>query len=312
MGEDNTEVEPTEPGSLITLHDFHKSTQDHLITTTERSLDLDRKDLAEKLDDVLLRQRFWEDDIQLVEGALSDLEANDAVASSIIRRYLGEILRLLHNSDEMLSIPLMYVSFQYALPHPLTVAWHIFPICACLAAIGAQLIVTSNTNHERDKIELLYKANNRLCDQVEIFDAIAANDTADAAANDRKATAIGRLRCQLEKENEMLQSSAGSKAQATFVSSPLGESGSSSAKILNASAIEDRAFVRAHKTPETAFWTCCMCANTNNKALNSQRCSVCGHMKCAACASWKSARSWKDEIQIQKGKTPYTLHLFLP
>ena len=112
MGEDDKEVEPAEPESLITLHDFYKSTQDHLIKTTERSLDLDRKDLAEKLDDVLLRQRFWEDDIQLEEGALSDLEANDAVASSIIRRYLDEILRLLHDFDDMLSIPLRYVSFQ--------------------------------------------------------------------------------------------------------------------------------------------------------------------------------------------------------
>ena len=224
MGEDDTEAETTEPESLITLHDFYKSTQDHLIATTERSLDLDRKDLAEKLDDVLLRQRFWEEDIQLEEGALSDLEANDAVASSIIRRYLDEILCLLHEFDEMLATPLRYVSFQYALPHPLTVARHIFPICACLAAIVAQLNVTSDANHEKEKTDLLHETNTRLCDQVEIFDAIAAIGTADAAGDDRKATPIGQLRRQLENENELQQ--VRSLAQRLSIPSPSGESGS--------------------------------------------------------------------------------------
>ena len=113
MGEDDTKVEPGEPESLITLHDLYKSAQDYLIRTTERSLDLGRKDLAGNLDDVLLRQRFWEDDIQLEEGALSGLEANDVVASSIIRRYLDEILHLLHDIDRVLSVSSRYVLFQY-------------------------------------------------------------------------------------------------------------------------------------------------------------------------------------------------------
>ena len=113
MGEDDTQVEPAEPESLLTLHVFYKSTQNHLITTTERSLDLDKKDLAGKLDDVLLRQRFWEDDIQLEDGALSDLEANDAVASSIIRRYLYETLHLLHDIDRVLGVSSRYVLLQY-------------------------------------------------------------------------------------------------------------------------------------------------------------------------------------------------------
>ena len=98
--------------SLITLHDFHKSTQAHLIRTTRRSLDLGKKDLAGRLDDVLLRQRFWEDDIHFDDGALSDLEANDELASSIIRRYLDDISYLLHEIDKILVKPLGYVSFD--------------------------------------------------------------------------------------------------------------------------------------------------------------------------------------------------------
>ena len=111
MGGDDTEKETAEPGLPITLHDFYKSTQDHLIATTERCLDFDRKDLAARLDDVLLRQRFWEDDIHLDDGALSDLEANDRLASSIIRRYLDDISYLLHEIDNILVEPLGYVSF---------------------------------------------------------------------------------------------------------------------------------------------------------------------------------------------------------
>ena len=110
MGEDNTEKEAAEPGCPITLHDFYKSTQDHLIKTTERSLNLDRKDLAGRLDDVLLRQRFWEDDINLDDGGLSDLDTYDELASSIIRRYLSDISHLLHEIDSILDEPLGYVS----------------------------------------------------------------------------------------------------------------------------------------------------------------------------------------------------------
>ena len=94
-GNDST-VDTAEPGS-ITLCEFYKSIQDQLVLTIERSLNLGKKSLAGRLDDVLLRQRFWEEDIGLEDGALSDLEANDAVASSIIWRYLDEIRLLLRD-----------------------------------------------------------------------------------------------------------------------------------------------------------------------------------------------------------------------
>ena len=206
MDGDETDVEPAQPDSFVTLHELYKSTQDHLIATIERSLDSDRKELAGKLDDVLLRQRFWEDDIQFEDGALSRLDAYDAVASFIIRHYLDEISRLLYAIVSILSEQSRCVSILYVLLHLPTVAGFISLIDICLAAIVAQLIVTSISNHEKEEIALLHKTNARLCDQVEIFEAMAANDAADAAWDDCKATAITRLRRKLEEENMILQS----------------------------------------------------------------------------------------------------------
>ena len=175
-------------------------------------------------------------------------------------------------------------------------------ICACLAAIAAQRTVASNTNNEKEKMALLYETNARLCDQVEIFDANAANDTVDAAG-----TAIGRLRRQLEEENEMLQSRARSKVQAASVLSLSEESGSqtgslqsemsskkrkisgptpSSAEagpIVHASAIEDKPPVRAHSVSGPTYWFCSECLSPNNKELSPQKCSICGHTRCAQC-----------------------------
>ena len=94
----------------ITLSDLYKSAQDQLVLTIERSLDLGKEDIAVRLDDVLLRQRFWEEDIRLEDGALSNLEVNDALASSIIRRYLEDILHSLHGINDTLSGSLRYVS----------------------------------------------------------------------------------------------------------------------------------------------------------------------------------------------------------
>ena len=94
MAEKGTSTHSVEVGS-ITLHDLYGSVQDQLRQTVERSLDVGHQSLAGRLDDVLIRQRFWEYDIHLKDGALSDLEASDTVASSIIRRYLNEIVRSL-------------------------------------------------------------------------------------------------------------------------------------------------------------------------------------------------------------------------
>lgn len=86
-----------------TLRELYNSVQVQLELAIERSLDLGKKDIAGRLDDILLRQRFWEEDIRLEDGALADLEANDVVASSIIRRYLYEILHLLHDVSKATS-----------------------------------------------------------------------------------------------------------------------------------------------------------------------------------------------------------------
>lgn len=62
------------------------------------------------------------------------------------------------------------------------------------------LTMISGTNGEEERLSLLYETNARLCDQVETFDAISANKTADAADNDRKSSTIGQLRHESEEE----------------------------------------------------------------------------------------------------------------
>ena len=89
----------TEDVNSITLHQLYGSIQDQLRQTIVRSLDIGNQTLAGQLDDVLIRQKFWEYDIHLKDGALSDLEASDTVASSVIRRYLVEIGSLLSKVD---------------------------------------------------------------------------------------------------------------------------------------------------------------------------------------------------------------------
>ena len=94
MAGKSTSTLTVEVGS-ITLHELYGSLQDSLRQTMERSLDVGNQSLAERLDDVLIRQRFWEYDIHLKDGALSDLEASDTVGSSKIRRYLNDMKRSL-------------------------------------------------------------------------------------------------------------------------------------------------------------------------------------------------------------------------
>ena len=63
----------------------------------------------------------------------------------------------------------------------------------------------SEINYEKETLSRLYETNAKLCDQIEIFDAIAANQSSDATGSDRKATAIGQLRRQLEEEHEKIR-----------------------------------------------------------------------------------------------------------
>ena len=108
MFEEHTNVDLAEPEST-TLQELYKATQDQLVLTIERSLDSGKKDLAGRLDDVLLRQKFWEEDIRLEDGALPDLEANDTLASSIIRYYLDEIRHQLQDVIRAISSSSEYV-----------------------------------------------------------------------------------------------------------------------------------------------------------------------------------------------------------
>lgn len=84
--------------------------------------------------------------------------------------------------------------------------------------------MTSDTSNMKETTSLLYDTNAKLCDQVEIFDAIAAMDGTDATRDGQRPTAIGQLRLQLEEENKMLQSTCEQKVQGPFVQSLLAES----------------------------------------------------------------------------------------
>lgn len=84
--------------------------------------------------------------------------------------------------------------------------------------------MTSDTSNMKETTSLLYDTNAKLCDQVEIFDAIAAMDGTDATRDSQRPTAIGQLRLQLEEENKMLQSTCEQKVQGPSVQSLLEES----------------------------------------------------------------------------------------
>ncbi|KAL9136562.1 MAG: hypothetical protein Q9175_002238 [Cornicularia normoerica] len=187
MAENDTNVVTEDPGS-IPLRELYRSIQDQLVLTIEKSLDLGKESLAGRLDDILLRQRFWEEDIHLEKGALSDLEANDVLASSIIRLYFDDIRDLLRDINGMISQS------------------------------------DSETDNEKEQMALLYETNTKLCEQVEIFDAIAANQNVDAAGIERKATTIGQLRHQLEEEHKKIHSETEKKPQAASVLNPLKKS----------------------------------------------------------------------------------------
>ncbi len=108
MDKKDTNLDSADPRP-ITLRELYRSVQDQLVLTIEKSLDLGKVDLARRLGGVLFRQRLWEMDISMEDGALSDLEANDALAASIIRNCLDDIRRLLHNINEIISGSSRYV-----------------------------------------------------------------------------------------------------------------------------------------------------------------------------------------------------------
>ncbi len=118
-----------------------------------------------------------------------------------------------------------------------------------LLAIIAYLTVISETNDEKENLSLLHETNNRLCDQVEIFDAIAANEAADTVGNDRKATAIGQVRRQIEEENEMLQQRCENASQVPSVLHPFGGPGTAIETIPSKVSSEKR---KAGPTPSSA------------------------------------------------------------
>ena len=93
-------------------------------------------------------------------------------------------------------------------------ARHTFYCGCCLATTVAQtLTVTSEFADKEESLSLLYETNAKLCDQIEVFDIIAVNESAEGTRTDTKATTIGQLRRQLEAEDQRLRSQGESKVQ---------------------------------------------------------------------------------------------------
>ena len=204
------------PGvDMIKLPELYSSTQDRLRSTMKNSLDSGKVYLAERLDDILMRQGFWEDEIHVEDGALLDLEAYDAVASSIIRGFFDEINGHLDEIDNSLLATNRTVSGspRYVLTFfpssrrstPCSYA-HLKSQNIISKPQGGGLTMTSETNVENEEVSLLCEMNTRLCDQVEIFHAIAANNAPAAAGHDRNTSEISQLRRQLEEEDQKLHS----------------------------------------------------------------------------------------------------------
>ena len=108
MDKKDTKSDSAEPGS-ITLHELYRSLHDQLVLTIKKSRDLGKKSLAWRLHEVLLRQIFMEHDLHVVDVSLSNIEANYAIASSMIRNDLRDILFWLRRIEGNISESSEYV-----------------------------------------------------------------------------------------------------------------------------------------------------------------------------------------------------------
>ncbi|KAM0798780.1 hypothetical protein BDR22DRAFT_352539 [Usnea florida] len=259
---------------LTKLLELYISTQDRLRSTMGNCLDSGEVHLAERLDDVLMRQGFWEDDIHVEDGALVDLEAYDRVASSIIRGVLDEINGHLDEIDNSLSAE---------------------------NRTGSRS--SRETSVATEEMSLLCEMNTRLCDQVEIFHAIAAYG---AAEHGRKASEIGQLRRQLEEEDHKLHSYPSDKVFAPIQNTESEEASGSAAqrRVTNrrdnsAKAVIYPAQSLAHdispalavssshsapppsepKSLEPLYWSCGHCGGGPNSMRFDMYCVDCARLK---------------------------------
>jgi len=74
---------------------LYRLVQGQLILLLEKTSDQDNKVTATIVDDIVLRQRFWAEDIGLENGALKDLEVSNQQAACVMRLYLSDFLNVL-------------------------------------------------------------------------------------------------------------------------------------------------------------------------------------------------------------------------
>ena len=305
---------------MIKLPELYISTQERLRSTMENSLDSGKVHLAERLDDVLMRQGFWEDDIHIEDGALVDLEAYDAVASSIIRGFLDEINGHLDEIGNSFSATNRNVSGSPRYVLTVFLAHAVAPHAATPTSSGgsnclyqylrvaiAYLTMTSEISVENEEVSLLCEMNTRLCDQVEIFHAMAAYNAAAATEHDKKASEIGQLRRQLEREDQKLHSYPSDKVFASIQDRESEEPSGSATKRRRQNdpakadtgkhtRRPDRPKILARdmsqaspsrfepppsepKSSEPPFWACSFCGESMMSIRFDTHCTSCGRRK---------------------------------
>ena len=72
---------------------LYRLVQGQLILLLERTSNI--KWIASTVDDMVLRQKLWAEDISLEDGALRDLETRAGEGAKVMRLYLGDILKVL-------------------------------------------------------------------------------------------------------------------------------------------------------------------------------------------------------------------------
>ena len=77
------------------LQTLFRLMQGQLVLLLENTSEFDDKSIVSSIDDILLRQAFWKEDVDLENGALQRLEATSSEAAEVLRLHIIDILRVL-------------------------------------------------------------------------------------------------------------------------------------------------------------------------------------------------------------------------
>ncbi|KAL9035181.1 MAG: hypothetical protein Q9214_006705 [Letrouitia sp. 1 TL-2023] len=167
---------------------MYRLVRGQLVLLIDRTSSSGDNTIARIVDDILLRQAHWAEDIKLENGALERMEASDEQATSVVRLVISDILNLLLvEGEQAISSPQSQYEVDY------------FIFIVGLTKIREPLAGTE------ESLSLLMKLNDALCDQVEIFDSLSALENAESLAKRKTVTEIELLRHRLENQDLILR-----------------------------------------------------------------------------------------------------------